>query len=227
MFQLLNPSPFHLLNIHVGHSTCPRSQKYVLKLVHWSIGPDGCNITMINLSKSELKRVINIEKTKHLFYQSNYHNIVLHQVFFSSSLNWQKYVQHIAVNSSFRGIEIQGVFWQFLMYIVKKHPVCFHNQQAFILFGMQETPSVVVAVYEVRVLVLVVVSQYNRNFPCLPSEEVASSIPEIRSSCAASSSSMSAEVLSASMLPVMPRASSRIALFFLPQEVTAELAILV
>ena len=91
--------------------------------------------------------------------------------------------------------------------------------------GIQDTTNVVVVVYEVEVLVLVVVSQYSRNFPCLSA--VASSIPEIRSSWAASSSSMSAEVLSASMLPVIPRASSRIALFFLPQEVTAELAILV
>ena len=35
--------------------------------------------------------------------------------------------------------------------------------------GRQETTRVVVAVYEVRVLVLVVVSQYSRNLPCLKS----------------------------------------------------------
>ena len=33
--------------------------------------------------------------------------------------------------------------------------------------GIQDTITVVVAVYEVRVLVLVVVSQYSRNFPSL------------------------------------------------------------
>ena len=33
--------------------------------------------------------------------------------------------------------------------------------------GMQDTTNVVVAVYDVRVLVLVVVSQYSRNFPSL------------------------------------------------------------
>ena len=35
--------------------------------------------------------------------------------------------------------------------------------------GRQDTTRVVVAVYEVRVLVLVVVSQYSRNLPCLKS----------------------------------------------------------
>ena len=37
---------------------------------------------------------------------------------------------------------------------------------------MQDTTNVVVAVYEVRVLVLVVVSQYSRNFPSLKMENI-------------------------------------------------------
>ena len=37
---------------------------------------------------------------------------------------------------------------------------------------MQDTTNVVVAVYEVRVLVLVVVSQYSKNFPSLKMENI-------------------------------------------------------
>ena len=83
--KILVPRTIHLLNIHMGHSTCPRGQKSVLELVHWSVGPDGCNVTMINLSKSELKRVINIKK-QHIYLISQTITIYYYIRYFSPPL---------------------------------------------------------------------------------------------------------------------------------------------